>query len=216
MAGTPLKFRFTLGDADAAVKAWVQAEFPGHLIIQHEADAEVSRTHWHALLISSKTVQCVRQRFNVAIKGVPPSDFSLGVVKVDEEERYVQYMCHGSKRGDTVHVIAGTLLQYPVVRLAELHNAYWHENDALRSKKKGGKSEKPSTVQELRSWCSQHNIDTNDRYQVTVACLRMFRQQERLMQKHYIQAVVTSVVSTQDHGLEENARLMCNEYTRFG
>lgn len=180
------KFRYTLcdGERDAAVCAWVK-KVDGHVLIQHDADEEVSRTHWHAIL-RGKKVEAFRLEFK---RQFPGADYSFGKIKEGEEDVYERYMCHGARRGDTVKLIASHGLKYTQEWAQEQNEAFYDAREEFkkRIKKKG----KQSTIDELAEECRAQQV--RDVRGVAVQMYQMWKRQKRVFNDVYMSQVCKGV-----------------------
>jgi len=186
-----LKFRYTLANSpqDTDVSAWISEISPCHFVVQHDADKEVTRTHWHASLRPTKTIAAVRIAFSRRFPLVSKSDFSLGVVKDGEEDIYERYMCHAGGEGDPVRIIRCQGLSYSQ-SWADAQNAAFYAAQSsfkarVKAKSRGG------TVEDLLAECVAAQVAT--RRDVTLRCIDMFARQKRAMVENYMRAVITTV-----------------------
>jgi len=186
----PLKFRYTLRTPaeDADILSWLTASCPGHLLVRHEADAEVPRTHWHALLQSPVKMESLRATFRKVYLG-EKDGYSLGTVKVGEENVYERYMCHGASLGDRVVIVSAGGIKYTQAWAQDQNAAFYAAQTEFKARVKA--KPKGSTVEELLEECKA--LDLRTRRGVAVVLIKMFTRQRRAMIESYMKAVVTSV-----------------------
>lgn len=135
---TPYKFRVFLQtrtgdpvDVDSVV-AWLKQVSPDHLlIIQHGADADDSRPHFHALFFCERPVQSLRVALVKAVPSVS-KQYSLQVMPDDAVTAYTRYMCHGESRGDDVHIVYTSLAKYSQQWAAGENRAFWDARKAFK------------------------------------------------------------------------------------
>lgn len=190
--------RYTL-EADAArhesVLRWVKKESDGYLVVQHDADEEVSATHWHMLLRTNKKKNAVRESFRRALEGIDKTMYSMKEGNGDVET-YERYMCHGNGKGDVVKIIAAHGVKYTQEWAQEQNAAYWDARAEFKKniKKKG----KESTIDELVSECRSQNVETV-RGVVTQVYL-LFKRQKRVFNEVYMSQVVKGVCAQLEIG----------------
>lgn len=188
---TCYKFRYTLRTdvEDSATLAWLTSACPGHLVIRHDADAEVAHAHWHAILRSEKKCEALRQGFRRACPDAPKAGYSLGVVKAGEDHVYERYMCHGASLGDRVVIVSAGGIKYTQSWAQDQNAAFYAAQTEFKARVKA--KAKGSTVQELLEECKA--VDVRTRRGVAVVLIKMFTRQQRAMIESYMKAVVTSV-----------------------
>lgn len=194
-----LKFRYTLGSDEAAVLAFLNG-YDGIIVIRHDADEEVSRDHWHALVRTTKTVETFRAQFKKACPGVAKEDYSIGTVTDGEEEIYIRYMCHGTKRGDKVRVVLIQHLGYDQEKLQELHEEFWQKREEYRRPKKNKEGKSPNTVEQFTEYLKSNNIDASNRLEVTKAAVTFMGRARRPINLFYIEGLINSILSLSPTG----------------
>lgn len=193
----PLKLRYTLCDVDEAnakVVAWVQKKSPSHVIIRHNADSEVSRPHWHAL-VYAKNMEAFRTAFTKAFPDIRGNAmYSLGSVNDGEEEIYVRYMCHSDGRGKPVDVVSLQHIAYTHDRLAELNELFYAEQDKFRErvKEKKVKKDKGSTVDEVAARIRATGREAT-RHMIAQEVFNLLVEQRRPVMVPYCRGVVNAV-----------------------
>lgn len=188
-----LKFRYTLGGREAEVKEFLQ-KCESYIVVKHCADEEVSRDHWHAWIRTSKTVETFRAQFKKACD-VAKEDYSLGVIKEGEDEVYIRYMCHGSKRGDVVDLVCMHALGYDAEKLQQLHEEFWQKRDEFRRPKKDKEGKSLNTVEQLIEYCKTNQVDTTSRLEVTKAAVTFMGRVRRPINLFYMEGLINSVLS---------------------
>lgn len=198
-----LKFRYHLLDptSDASVLAELTA-FTEHLVIRHEADEKVARTHWHALLFTAETANNVRTRLKRRLPFLNKSVYSVGVIRPGEHVRYVQYMCHMSGHNDPVVVVARQSMQFPDDKLLELHNSFWLEHARLTapSTEATPVNQRPKLHEVLLEYCHFHDVDTTRPADIIDAAIRLWRSQNKSIPVHHIDACVNFVLAQNREG----------------
>jgi len=134
----PLKFRVFLEtraglavDVDA-VLAWLKQQSSEHLlVVQHDADSDDARPHYHALLFSDRNVQSLRVSLLKAVPSVK-ANYSLQDMPDSAVESYSRYMCHGKSRGDLVVIIYASLAKYNEAWAAVQNRAFWDSRTAFK------------------------------------------------------------------------------------
>lgn len=197
-----LKFRYTLSGHDAAVKAFLESQ-EAYIVIRHDADDEVPRDHWHAWVRTKKTVQGFRLAFKTACPGIAREDKAIGVIKDGDDEIYIRYMCHGSRRGDVVNLVCMQVMGYDAGRLAELHEEFWKKNDEFRRPKKKADGKKPNTVEQLLDYCKSNEVDMSSRLEVTKAAVTFMGRARRPISLFYIEGLINSILSSCPSGHAE-------------
>jgi len=132
------------------VLAWLREVSPEHcLVIEHDADADDSRPHWHALLFATGNAQALRVSLTRRVPSVK-ANYSLKEMPTDAVQAYTRYMCHSSGRGDEVKLVYASLAQYTQSFLQSQNVAFWDARAAFK-KDKGGKK-----ADDLLSTCIEH------------------------------------------------------------
>jgi len=191
---TSYKFRYTLRTdvEDAAVLAWLSSSCPCHLVIRHDADAEVAHAHWHAILRSEKKTEALRQGFRRAAPDAPKAGYSLGVVKPGEDHVYERYMCHGASLGDRVVIVSAGGIKYTQAWAQDQNAAFYAAQTEFKARVKA--KPKGNTIEELLEECKA--IDVRTRREVAVVLVKMFVRQRRAMIESYMKACITTVAVT--------------------
>lgn len=191
----PLKLRYTLSDVDdvnAKVVEWVQKKSPKHVIIRHNADGEVARPHWHALVYATN-MAAFRTAFSKAFPDIRGNAmYSMGTVNDGEEEIYVRYMCHSDGRGHPVDVVSLQHDMYGVGRLGELNEAYYAEQDRFRKEAKSKKKDKSSTVDEVVARL-RASADIVTRHRIAQEVVNLLAEQRRPVMVPYCRGVTNAV-----------------------
>lgn len=137
----PYAFRYTLSTeaVDNGVLKWINERSPGHLVIRHDADEEVKRDHWHALIWSDKKVPALRADFRKANPEVSGQGaYSLTEIKQtgeeDPVEMYERYMCHGKFDGDPVIVVSAHGAKYTPEWFREQNTAFYAARKEFKKK----------------------------------------------------------------------------------
>lgn len=193
-----LKFRYTLGSDATAVKEFLEKQ-ESYIVIQHSADEEVTRDHWHAWVRTAKTVETFRAQFK-KVADIAKEDYSIGIIKEGEDEVYIRYMCHGSKRGDDVHLVAMQALGYDQAKLQELHEEFWKKRDEYRRPKKGKEGKAPNTVEQLIEFCKTEQVDMASRLEVTKAAVTFMGRARRPISLFYVEGLINNVLSFSPSG----------------
>ena len=201
------KLRYTLRSAveDAAVLAWLTATCPGHLVIRHDADAEVAHTHWHAIMHSDKKCEALRQGFRRACPDAPKAGYSLGVIKPGEDHVYERYMCHGAALGDTVVIVSAGGIKYTQAWAQDQNAAFYAAQAEFKARIKA--KPKGSTIDELYEECMA--VSACSRAHVVDVIIPMFARQRRAMVESYMKACVTTVCVML--GIESETRSLVRE-----
>lgn len=208
-----LKFRYTLGDDVAAVRTWLESQ-PAYIVIRHAPDADVASDHWHAWISTTTKIETLRAQFKKACSNVDRTCFSLGSVKDGEEEIYIRYMCHGSRRGDRVEVVCMQAVGYSIDRLQELHEAYWDKNDEYKEKRKPG-AKKLSQAEEFHEYCTVNSVDTSNRRKVTVACVEWMGRRVRSVSLYHLEGLINGVLSTTCRGRAALVEKLMEKYVAY-
>lgn len=202
-----LKFRYTLEGHEAAVKEFLEKQ-ESYIVIRHDADEEVSRDHWHAWVRTAKTVETFRAQFKKVCE-IGKEDYSIGTVKEGDDEVYIRYMCHGSKRGDKVHLVCMQALGYDEEKLQQLHEEFWKKRDEYRRPQKSAKGKVLNTVEQLIEYCKTEQVDMGSRLEVTKAAVTFMGRARRPINLFYIEGVINSILSLSPSGHAQLvARLM--------
>lgn len=118
-------------DVDSVV-SWLRKVSPDHLlVIQHEADNDDARPHYHALFFSDRPDQSLR----TALKNAVPSaayNYSIKDMPQDGVPSYLRYMCHGSARGDEVKIVFASLAKYTPAWAQTENRAFWDARKAFK------------------------------------------------------------------------------------
>ena len=185
------KFRYTLisDESDAAVLKWVASVANRHLVVQHDADSEVNRTHWHAVLYTTRKLEAIRLQFKRQFPDVEKAGYGLGLIKEGEADVYERYMCHGACDGDAVKIIAASGLEYSQAWAQAQNTAFYAKRREFTSSVK--KQGKESTVLALYEEATAANVA--DRGAVADLLIQMYVRQRRPMIESYMKAVITTV-----------------------
>lgn len=118
-------------DVDSVV-SWLRKVSPDHLlVIQHEADNDDARPHYHALFFSDRPDQSLR----TALKNAVPFaayNYSIKDMPQDGVPSYLRYMCHGSARGDEVKIVFASLAKYTPAWAQTENRAFWDARKAFK------------------------------------------------------------------------------------
>lgn len=191
-----LKFRYHLVEdvADGRVRDYLKS-FSEHLIIQHEADQEVSRTHWHALLWSDASVQTTRGRLKTTLPFLTKSGYSLGLVKAGTETRYVQYMCHMAGPEDPVNVVARQSLRWPQSELDELNLKYWEEHRTISTPpEEHPVDHRPKFCEQLLEYCKTRQVDLANPREIVPCALHLCKLHRKAPQAYFLDSCVNFVL----------------------
>lgn len=152
MTVTAYKFRVFLStrtgdavDVEGAV-SWLRAVSPEHLlVIQHEADNDDARPHYHALFFTDRPVQSLRVALLKAVPSVK-ANYSLTDMPTTAVTAYTRYMCHASGRGDPVKIIHTSLARYSQAWCQAENLAFWDARKAF-------KQDQSKKTEDILSYC---------------------------------------------------------------
>lgn len=193
-----IQFRYTLGTPEQCeeVKDWVKTRSPGHLLIQHDADKEVSRTHWHGRLTTESTVDASRIAFKRAFPSVGKADFAFAECK--DLDAYERYMCHSDVRGGTVNVISCEGINYNLEWFKKQNEEFWDARATFAQAQAKGKGKRGNAVDKLVDRCRAANI--NRPPDVVDEMFKMFNEEKMLYQEHYMKSVMLTVMMRLNNG----------------
>lgn len=138
MPSTAYKFRVFLKtragdeiDIDSVLK-WLKEQSAEHLlVVQHDADDDDARPHYHALLFSDRPVQSMRVSLLKAVPSVK-ANYALKDMPQTAVSSYQRYMCHGTCRGDEIKIIHASLLKYSQEWAQNENRAFWDARKAFK------------------------------------------------------------------------------------
>ena len=195
-----VKFRYTLGDntpeQDHAVKQWIQEVSPGHLLIKHSADEEISRDHWHALLTISITMHGLRKSFKNKVN-VSKDQYAMAELPSDAIQAYQRYMCHSTGKGALVEVVSACGALYTEQFFVDNNNEFWDTQEAFKKAQKKRTNDKNGLIDEVLKICKDDGVDTP--LGVATVITQLFTKQKRVFQLHYLKAVQIAVMFQLDH-----------------
>lgn len=135
---SPLKFRVFLNARSGdeidvgSVVTWLREQSPDHLlVVQHDADNDDARPHYHALLFSDRPIQSLRVALLKAVPSVK-ANYSLQEMPHDAVPQYLRYMCHGAGRGDEVKIVFASLAKYTPAWAQAENRAFWDARKAFK------------------------------------------------------------------------------------
>lgn len=114
---------------------WLREVSPDHLlVIEHDADSDDKRPHWHALFFSSSNAQALRVALT---RRVPEAkaQYSLKEMPHSAVPAYVRYMCHGRERDDPVVLVYTSLAKYSPAFLQDQNRQFWDARAAFKKDK---------------------------------------------------------------------------------
>lgn len=194
---TPYALRVVVQSDDemAAVKRWISDKSPGHLVIQHDADEDERRPHWHALLWSDKKDQALRVDFkkaNPAFVGNKAYSLTPIVKKGDDDpvEAYERYMCHGNCDGDPVKVISAFGAKYTAEWFAAQNKAFYTKRKEFKRNEQK-RSETKNMVNDLLKECQEAAV--SDKLGIARKLVSMYVRESRPLNSYYAKGVVKTV-----------------------
>lgn len=154
MPDTPFKLRVFLqtrkGESIdvSGVLDWIKAVSPQHsLVIQHDADDDDARPHYHALFFSDRPVQSLRVALLKAVPSVKVN-YSLQDMPSSAVDSYTRYMCHAASRGDGVKIVYAALAKYTSAWAATQNRAFWDSRTAF-------KQDQSKKTEDILSYCME-------------------------------------------------------------
>lgn len=117
------------GTASEKLIEFLDKDGGSYLVVR---ELEDSNPHFHAVVHSKRKLQAFRSAFVRAC--VPPGGgnraYSLTLVR--DLDKYERYLCKGAALEEEPQVVASNGLKYDASWIAETHERYWSENQAIK------------------------------------------------------------------------------------
>lgn len=168
------------------VKGWVHENIRKYLIVQHDKDEDVERTHWHVLGVIGKTIGAARESFKRLMGNLGSGGYQLKEVK--DVEVFERYMCHAGGAGDTVQIVATSEPSKYTQEWAQDQNLefYTKQKEFVKKKKKG-----PSLSQQLLNKCTANGVKTTR--DVIKECYILWKETKALVNEFYMVNCIKTV-----------------------
>lgn len=172
-------------DIDPVI-AWLNKHGYGGFGVR-EGDG-TSNVHWQFhLVVSGKTLKAVRSLFKRELPGFNGNgEYSMS--EVDDVDKYDRYLCKGGSDTDLPIVVWRNSIEFTTEKVAELHRAYWVENQKIRKKRSRG-----CAIDGVIDICKEQKIDYNDRRAISRVYIKMLGEQGRPINLFSMRANINAV-----------------------
>lgn len=174
---------------DDKLLAYIRTLDSACCVIQHDADDEVSQTHWHAIVYGKK-LETLRAALKKADPSLTKQSYSLKTIKSGEESIYERYMCHSSGKGAPVVVLFSHGLQYTSKWAVEQNVSFW---DAQVEFKKQAKTKNVAGWVEMITVVCRVRQAELTRMDVAYAVYDEFKGFKKAMDPRYMATVMEGV-----------------------
>lgn len=182
--------RYTLQEDEelnAKVREFLRSVNDGYLIIQHDKDEEVQRTHWHALVYRRTSMTTLRNDWKKQFPDLNKHDWSMG--NVADPSAYIRYMCHADCEGGEVNVIASHGLEYTKEFFVAQNKAFYEHR--REHAKKAKRPKKPFHEQALER-CQSRGCQMS-RWDIAREVVRLKMSMKAVLNMFYLKSVVNYV-----------------------
>jgi len=203
-----LRYSLTEKDIDVRVLRWIVEKSPGHLVVKHNADADVPRDHWHALIWTDKKEQALRFDFKKAVPEIVGNKvYSLTEIKKKTDEdpvlAYERYICHGSHEGDIVSVVSSCGLKYTEAWFVEQNELFY---ETRRTYAGESRRKNVDMVTHLVTVLRQANLKSRE--EIARRLVNFYKDEGRPLNVFFARSVVNTVWVTLDDSNEAQEELV--------
>lgn len=188
------------------VKEWISSKDCSGFAVKENTPEENEHYHWYLKINGFKNMQSFRVQLTKKFPALKGNGGYSAKVCDEDVERYWQYMCKGTGRGQGADVVWSNGIVWTSEKFEELHEAYWDENDRAPKRRKKLEPILDVVLANLR----EDGTAWNDRERIAKAYIRELYRRDRAINiysvKSHVNLLQIKLAPTADRAIDELAQ----------